>query len=372
MSKFSILRSNALKCLNHVIGSTDKKDEILDILSCVKVDVKSNIAIFTTTNLDMQSSDSSEVVSDGDFSFVAPVHQIMEVVKRLPDSAEIHFSVETKESGVVLNVKSGRFSFDVSILAAVDFPEMSLEDVEMSVTINAKKLSECIKKTQFSISVDEMRYNLTGIMMHIEDGILNFISTDGHRLSVFSIPAKEGEKLTNSIIPKRAIVEILKIATEFDEDVIMNFSQNKLQISVRTIKFATKLINGSFPDYKRVIPQGGDKTLVFSARDLEKAIQLVSGVSAGKDNKGLTFKISKDGIEISDKTDIYSVVEFVSAKFSGEDVITVRYNFKYVSDVLACISGDCLMKFTVADSPVFVTDASDEGKSMKYVIMPLK
>jgi len=366
---FSISQAIAIKCLNHVIGSTDKKD-FLDILSSVKVDIFDGTAKFTTTNLDMQSSDSTPVQTNDNFSFLAPIHSIMEVVKNLPSTAEINFSIESSNS-LVLKLKSGKFTFDVSTLPVQDFPVMPNTNFEYNIKIQPLKLLECIKKTQFSISNDEARYNLNGLMIQIENEKMNFVSTDGHRLSIATIDFTSSTDLPNSIIPKRAVSEISKIITGLTEDVTINVSSNKISVHAGSVVFTSKLIDGSFPDYKRVIPSSNDKILSVECGILAKAVELVSVANMGQDNKGMIFSISEKGIAISSKIDSCQASEFVSATYTSTEEAVMKYNYRYVLDVLSNIGKkDCLFKISSPDAPVLITPSDDEN--LKFIIMPMK
>ncbi|QED23915.1 DNA polymerase III subunit beta [Candidatus Deianiraea vastatrix] len=365
---FSILQSQAIKCLNHVIGSTDKKD-FLDILSCVKVEIKSNIAKFTTTNLDMQSSDSVEIKSSGDFSFLAPIYSIIEIVKHLPASAEITFTIDDANPNI-LKISSGKFNFNLSIVPVEDFPSMPATNFEHNIKIKSDKLLECIKKTQFSISNDEVRYNLNGLMLHTEAGKLNFVSTDGHRLSVASTEVSIANDLPNSIIPKRAISEIVKICSN-SSDVELDFSTNKVSVKAGNVVFISKLIDGTFPDYKRVIPQSNDKLLTLECAVLAKAVELVSIANMGQENKGVIFTISENGIEISSKVDSCQASEFVSATYTSKEQAVAKYNYKYILDVMSNVgTKSCIFKISSPESPILILPEGNEN--LRFVVMPMK
>jgi DNA polymerase III subunit beta len=380
VSSFKISRSNALKCMNHVIGSSDKTDDLIDFVNYTKIEIKDNIATFYTTNLDMESSCSCVVESDSNFSFLAPIQNISNITKKLSEKSEISFTVSKSESeNMSLKIQSGNFKFDVSISSEKSFPSMAGDTYESNFKIKPKDLVEAIEKTKFSISNDESRYNLTGLMIHCENKNINFVSTDGHRLSVVTLKNQDIADFASIIVPKKSIIEIAKIASSTSEEELdIKFSKSgKLSISTKDSRFTTKLINGTFPDYKRVIPANGDKTLKTKSIDLLRALNLVSGVG-GDIGAGLELKISFDKIEISGKTDVFSSSESIPCEFSSQEIFCVKYNHKYMTEALsACGSGSsCIMKFSNIESPVLLScsEDGDDKSSIEavFVIMPLK
>ncbi len=368
---FSIAKSEALRCLARVIGSTEKKDSI-EILSYVKVDVKDGKATFTTTNLDMQSSDIANINSSEEFSFVAPIHSMLEIVKKVPESSELKFTVQEGEMGQKINIAANKFTFDISTLPAGDFPIMPSADFTSSVEIDAVKFVDAIKKTQFSICNDEVRYNLNGIMMHTKDGKLHCVSTDGHRLSVAKVSATASGELENVIVPKKAISELVKLLSGVTGNIALKFGQNKFSLKFETTSFTSKLIDGSFPDYTRVIPTNNEKIIEIDVDALSHAIDRVAIVNMGSDNKGMIFAISPNSLEISSKSDYGQSSEVVDISYNGSENYSIRYNYRYIMDILHQINTTkCVFQIHTPETPVLILPQAD-STDLLFVVMPMK
>lgn len=369
---FSIAKSEALRCLTRVIGSTEKKDSI-EILSYVKIDVKDGKATFTTTNLDMQSSDIATVSSSGEFSFVAPIYSMLEIVKKLPESAELRFEIQETDDSKKIKISSNKFTFDISTLPVSDFPIMPSVDFVSSIEIDSTKLANAIKRTQFSICNDEVRYNLNGIMMHVKDGKLHCVATDGHRLSVAKVEMVNATELSNVILPKKAVSELVKLLAIASGNITLNFNQNKFSVKFDTISFTSKLIDGSFPDYTKVIPANNDKAIGVSVSALAHAIDRVSIVNMGLENKGMIFSLSKDNLAIASKSDFGQSSESLDVAYSGEQNYDIRYNYRYILDILHNIDSEkCVFKIQTAETPVLITPEGKDADSLFFVVMPMK
>lgn len=375
--KFSITQSDALSAIQHVIGSTEKRD-YMQILSYVKIEVKNGKARFIATNLDMQSSDYADVTGDVNTSFTVHVNTLLEVVKKIPDKSDISFFVENEsESLSKLRIQSGKFKFEISTLPAKDFPVMSETDFANEINMKKEEILSLLKTTQFSMSNDEVRYNLNGVLFHTkEDGYLYCVSTDGHRLSARRLKlASDNIKLPHSIIPKKAVFEIIKLLSSYNgQDVLLKFSDKKVSFQIGKINFVTKLIDGTFPDYERVVPFTNEKTLKVEVRKLIDSVERVSIVNMKSENKSMTFTIHENQLTISSSIDSDSASEDFPVEYSDSEKFEVKYNFKYILDALNHVEDEkCIFKISNQESPVLLFGEKFESdKDSYFVVMPMR
>ncbi|ODT14837.1 MAG: DNA polymerase III subunit beta, partial [Mesorhizobium sp. SCN 65-12] len=293
--------------------------------------------------------------------------------RKLADGAEV--MLKTDEDGNAMTVTSGRSSFRLQCLPQSDFPELSAGSLSHIFRLDSVALKGLIEKTQFAISTEETRYYLNGIYLHtIEVGgklKLRAVATDGHRLARAEVDAPAGsEGMPGIIIPRKTVSELQKLVDDPDIAITTELSDTKIRFTIGSVVLTSKLIDGTFPDYQRVIPTGNDKKLIIDRQGFAAAVDRVSTISSER-GRAVKLSIAEGQVTLAvNNPDSGSATEELAADYSS-DPIEIGFNAKYLLDVAAQLSGT-EAKFMLADagSPTLIHDMADE--TALYVLMPMR
>ncbi len=365
-------RSNLLKSLNHVHRVVERRNTI-PILSNVMLRTDNASLELKATDLDLEITEATAATIEQAGATTVPAHLLYEIVRKLPDGAEVMLKMD--EDGAAMSIISGRASFRLQCLPQSDFPELSAGTFSHIFRLESGDLRGLIEKTQFAISTEETRYYLNGIYLHSleSDGKLKLraVATDGHRLARAEIDAPAGsEDMPGVILPRKTVSELFKLVDDPDVAVTTELSDTKVRFTIGNVVLTSKLIDGTFPDYQRVIPSGNDKLLVIDRQDFERAVDRVSTVSS---ERGRAVKLSiSDGLVVLtvNNPDSGSATEEVAAEYSS-DPIEIGFNAKYLLDIASQLTST-EARFMLADSgsPTVIQDSADENAL--YVLMPMR
>ncbi|MCO6051431.1 DNA polymerase III subunit beta [Mesorhizobium sp. RP14(2022)] len=366
-------RSNLLKALNHVHRVVERRNTI-PILSNVLLEAKGGGVDMKATDLDLEITEATLARVDQPGATTVPAHLLYDIVRKLPDGAEVMLKLD--EDGNAMTVVAGRSSFRLQCLPQSDFPELSAGSFSHSFSIDGPSLKGLIDKTQFAISTEETRYYLNGIFFHAieSDGKLKLraVATDGHRLARAEVEAPSGaEGMPGIIIPRKTVGELQKLLDgDAEQTVGVELSETKIRFTIGGIVLTSKLIDGTFPDYQRVIPTQNDKQLVIDRQSFAQAVDRVSTISS---ERGRAVKLSiNDGqlVLAVNNPDSGSATEELAADYSAEP-IEIGFNARYLLDVAGQLSGS-EARFMLADagSPTLIHDQSDD--QALYVLMPMR
>ena len=370
--KLKIERSVLLRSLSHMQSVVERRNTI-PILSNVRLDASAggNVRL-TATDMDIAVVESIVANVDQQGGATAPAHMLYDIARKLPDGAEVQIS--TKAGGGKLVLEAGRFSMSVSCLPVEDFPVMSDGELPFNFSIAGPDLKRLFLKTRFAISQEETRHYLNGIYLHSDkkgNGTLRAVATDGHRLACVDTSAPKGaENIPGIIVPRKVVGEVLKLLEESEAEVKVSLSETKVRFSLESVILTSKLIDGSFPDYARVIPSANDQPLAVDRKAFTRAVDLVSTVSTEK-SRAVKIGLGDNKIVVSAVgPDAGSAEEEVDAGFAG-DAFDIGFNARYVLDMVDQIEGDSV-EFILADSasPTLVRDPEDA--SVVFVIMPMR
>lgn len=369
--KFSIDRAALLRSLNHVQSAVEKRNTI-PILSNVLLKAEDGILSLSTTDMDMEINESVAAQVKEAGATTAPAGTLFDIVKKLGDDAQVE--MELNAGGNQMSVKAGRSNFKLSCLPVADFPELSKGDMPTEFSLPANDLRALIDRTRFAMSTEETRYYLNGIYIHAAetDGVkvLRAVATDGHRLARFEMPLPDGAaNMPGVILPRKAVAELRKLVDEAGDVIQIGLSESKIRFNFDHIVLTSKLIDGTFPDYQRVIPQGNDKIVEVNPKLFSSAIDRVSTISDGKSRavkitfEGNTMTLSANSPESGSATEDLEV--------HGNDNMEIGFNARYLMDITSQIEGDnCRLTLADAASPTIIQDAGD--MSSLYVLMPLR
>ncbi|MCP4395110.1 MAG: DNA polymerase III subunit beta [Alphaproteobacteria bacterium] len=367
--KITIERADLLKSLNHVQSIVEKRNTI-PILSNVRLDADDKGLSFKATDMDIEITETVNAEIEEKGSLTTSAHMLYDIVRKLPDGSQVklHFADD------MLSLSAGRSRFSLSCLPVEDFPVISDGKLPTNFSITAADLRGLIDRTKFAISTEETRYYLNGIYLHTNESndveVMRAAATDGHRLACVEMPVPEGAKdMPGIIIPRKVVNELRKLIDETGMDVDISLSDSKIRFTFDDIVLTSRLIDGTYPDYERVIPTDNDKKMEINAKLLANAVDRVSVVS--EKSKGIKIAISKGKINISASSiESGSAEEELDAQYDSDD-IEIGFNSRYMLDIMHQIEGDTV-SFTMSDSasPTIVHDISDEGAI--YVLMPMR
>ena len=373
--EFKINSTDLLKALSHIHGIVEVR-HTLPILSNIILEAKDDKLILSSTNLDIYCSDKikAEVLQSGEVSVSAVT--FFEIIKRLPSGSEVLMIMEEGENEIRLTC--GRSKFNLSTLKTDDFPIISDSDLSTNFVLSADELIRIIDKTKFAVSNEETRYYLNGIFLHKAERnsiqFLRAVATDGHRLAQYDIPLPQGaEDITGIIIPKKTIYELRKVLDDANGDVSVSLNENKIKFSFNDLKVVSKVIDGTFPDYTKVIPQKNDKNFKTNNSDLKNAIDRVSAVAANEESKSkaIKFCIENNSLSLSVESQSKgSANEIIDVNYSG-DKVDIGFNSKYIIDICNEVDGDEIsISLSDSISPAIILDKTDEN--LFFVLMPMR
>jgi len=369
--KLTIERGALLKSLAHIQSVVERRNTI-PILANVLFDAKDGRLRLTATDMDLAVVDQVPVELGQEGSTTVAAHTLFDIVRKLAEGAQVE--IDTAAEGQ-LSLRSGRSSLKLATLASEDFPVMDAGDLPHTFTLGAESLRVLIDRTRFAISTEETRYYLNGIYLHAaEDGdspVLRAVATDGHRLARMDVALPDGAAaMPGVIVPRKTVNEVRKLVEDTDSDVAVSLSDTKIRFAVDDTVVTSKLIDGTFPDYGRVIPVGNDKVLEVDCKPFADAVDLVSTISTEK-SRAIKLSLGSNSLVLSATSpDAGSATEELEVAY-GDGPIEIGFNSRYLLDITAQITGDSA-QFILADaaSPTVVRDSADS--SALYVLMPMR
>ena len=366
--RVTIERSAFLKALNHVQSVVERRNTI-PILSNVLVRAKDATVKLTATDLDIEIIEEAPADIAQEGAVTVPAHLLHDIVRKLPDGAQLELD-QGPDRGR-LSIVSGRSRFALQALPPEDFPDLAAGEPANHFNISAASLKALIEKTRFAISTEETRYYLNGIYLHEATETLRAVATDGHRLARAQAPLPDGAKgMPGVIVPRKTVLELAKLIEDQEGDIAVALSAAKVRFSFEGLVLTSKLIDGTFPDYERVIPRHNDKTLDLDTKLFAGAVDRVSTISFEK-GRAVKLNISRDRLVLSvNNPDSGSAEEEIAVSYNAEP-LDIGFNSRYLLDVAAQIKGDAA-RFMLADagSPTIISDPADEDAL--YVLMPMR
>jgi DNA polymerase-3 subunit beta len=382
--KATIERATLLRCLSHVQSVVERRNTI-PILSNVLIDANAGGSVrLMATDLDLQVVESMSATSvDQPGAITVSAHLLFDIARKLPEGSQV--SLTTNDNR--LEVKAGRSTFKLPTLPRDDFPVIAEGDLPTSFELPARQLAELIDRTRFAISTEETRYYLNGIFLHVtdeEEPLLKAAATDGHRLARFTLPRPEGAAgMPDVIVPRKAVGELRKLLEdEIDKTIQVKLSASKIQFKFPDdrpnsgpdenyrLVLTSKLIDGTFPDYGRVIPTANDKLLKINPKDLFSAVDRVATIATEK-TRAVKIGLENDRVTLSvTSPDNGTAAEELPAEYNAES-LEIGFNATYLKDILAQIDGDTVeIHLATAGAPTLIRE--HEASPALYVLMPMR
>lgn len=370
--KLTIERAALLKSLAHVQSVVERRNTI-PILSNVKLDGQGSVLSMNATDMDLDFIEESPADVSRPGSTTVPAHTFYDIVRKLPDGSQVEIDFNAQDGQLTL--RSGRSKFSLSCLPVEDFPALAGGDLPHTFVLASAELKALIDRTRFAISTEETRYYLNGIYLHATstpDGdVLRAAATDGHRLARVEITLPDGAAgMPGVIVPRKTVNEIRKLIDETDGEVTISLSDSKIRFGFGNAILTSKLIDGTFPDYERVIPADNDKILDVNVKSFAAAVDRVSAISTEK-SRAIKLSMDRDAVKLSASSpENGTAEEEIEAEFLATP-LEIGFNSRYLMDILSQIEGENA-RFAMADaaSPTVVRDLT-QGRAV-YVLMPMR
>ncbi len=379
--RLKIAKETLLNVLTHVMGAVERR-HTLNILSNVKIQISETQLTITGSDLEVEMVASTVLEAGACLQAgesTVPARKLMDICKSLPSSALIDLKVTDDQRCIIM---SGQSRFVLGTLAAEDYPLLSSESAQgIQVSVSQGELKRLFEKTAFAMAVQDVRFYLTGTLLEIEKNQLRAVTTDGHRLALCETEAQSSDdQVIQAIIPRKAVGELQRLLTVEDLPLTVFIGREFLNVNIELsarekeaailVRFTTKLIDGKFPDYRRVLPRGGDKTAHLAHDAFKQSLQRVAILSNEK-LRGVFLNFKNDTLQLrANNPEQDEAVEDFAMQYQG-DAVEISFNAQYILDVLNALDGeDVQMQMTEANQSVLMQDPNQPSQT--YVVMPMR
>ena len=364
--KATVERATLLKCLGHVQSVVERRNTI-PILSNVLIEVENSGLKLMATDLDLQVVDSIAAQVETAGATTVSAHTLFDIVRKLPEGSQVEIAV----AGDKMSIAAGRARFNLATLPRDDFPMIAESDLPTKFQLPAETLKQIIDKTRFAISTEETRYYLNGIFMHVVDGKLLAVATDGHRLARVALDAPAGsDGMPDIIVPRKCVAEVRKLLDEVTGEIEISLSASKIRFAAGDLVLTSKLIDGTFPDYSRVIPTKNDRLLKVDTKALAEGVDRVAAIATEK-TRAVKMSIDRDRIVLSvTSPETGTAAEEVPADYASES-LDVGFNARYLLDILSEIETDEI-EIHLADAAAPTLIREGQSSPALYVLMPMR
>ena len=365
--KFAISREALLKPLNLVAGVVERR-QTLPILANVLLVLDGDRLSLTGTDLEVELLGRVQLASAGESGEVTvPARKLVDICKSLPEGSDIEFAAEDGK----VKVKSGRSRFTLATLPAREFPSVEDSMGTHQFTIKQGELKRLIDRTGFAMAQQDVRYYLNGMLLELKGNQLRVVATDGHRLAMCTLPSPVdvgGD--TQVILPRKGVLELNRLLLEDAEDIVVVIGSNHARATTNDFTFTSKLVDGKFPDYERVLPRAPDKSVVGSRLELRQAFARTAILSNEK-YRGVRLKLTTGSLDIiANNPEQEEAEEVVTVQYEG-DGLEIGFNVGYLLDVLGVLSGEEVRLSLSDPNSSAMLEESDGGDSL-YVVMPMR
>ncbi|WP_308912464.1 DNA polymerase III subunit beta [Acinetobacter schindleri] len=380
--RLKIAKESLLNVLSHVVGAVERR-HTLNILSNLKIQVTAQALTVTGSDLEVELV-ASMPLNEGAClqagETTVPARKLIDICKSLPSAALVDLQI-TEDQRCIL--KSGNSRFVLGTLPAEDYPLLSTENSQgTQVTVTQRELKRLFEKTAFAMAVQDVRFYLTGTLLEIDANQLRAVTTDGHRLALCETAAQStAAQPIQAIVPRKAVGELQRLLSVEDDQLSLLIGRELLNITITvanrdkeqgdtTVRFTTKLIDGKFPDYRRVIPRGGDKHVIIAHDVFKQSLQRVAILSNEK-LRGVFLNFNADSLQLrANNPEQDEAIEDLAIQYADAPM-EMSFNAQYLLEVLGVLDGDDVsMSMTEANQSVLVQDPAHTDQT--YVVMPMR
>ncbi|MFM2480754.1 DNA polymerase III subunit beta [Celerinatantimonas sp. YJH-8] len=364
---FQISREALLKPLQLVSSAIGGRPTV-PILGNILMVVSERDVSLTGTDMEVELRANIQVEQALESGAVTvPAKKFVDICRGLPDGC----SIECKTQGDRMQIRSGRSRFSLATLPADDYPNVDSWEPQLDLVITQSKIKQLIENTQFSMASQDVRYYLNGMLFESEGQLLRTVATDGHRLAVASVQTGLDLENIQVIVPRKGVLELTRLLDQEDAQVQLQIGDNNIRAMVEGFTFTCKLVDGRFPDYRRVIPSIGDKILISGREELRQAFSRAAILSNEK-FRGVRLQLANETLTITaNNPEQEEAEEILDVTYQGTD-LEVGFNVSYILDVLNALKSEQI-RMTLSDSitGAIIEDSEQSGQAL-YVIMPMR
>ncbi len=364
--KFEALRDSLLKPVQAVVGVVERR-QTMPILANVLLTVGDKTLLVTATDLEVELVAQAEVDVKEKGEVTVPARKLLDICRSLPEGAKVSVSLDRDR----VTVKSGRSRFLLATLPAAEFP--AVEDIksQRSVDLVQKKLRELIERTQFSMAQQDVRYYLNGLLFELSPKRIRAVATDGHRLAMCDLEADAADLPAQQVIvPRKGVLELQRLLADSDEPAKVSFGANHVRVELTGLRFTSKLIDGRFPDYERVVPKAGDKDIIADRQVLRDALGRTAILSNEK-YRGVRLQLAVNRLKVmAHNPEQEEAEDEVEVKYQGAE-LEIGFNVSYLMDALSALHGE-QVRITLTDSNSSCLIRQPENDICRYVVMPMR
>ncbi|WP_299650881.1 DNA polymerase III subunit beta [uncultured Tateyamaria sp.] len=370
--KISVERGVLLKAVSQAQSVVERRNTI-PILANVLIEAEGSDVTFRATDLDIEVVDKAPAQVERAGATTVAATTLHEIVRKLPDGALVTLIADSAAGR--LTVEAGRSNFSLATLPKEDFPVMASSEYASNFSVEAPKLRRLFDKSKFAISTEETRYYLNGVYMHIADGddgkALRCVATDGHRLARIDSDLPDGAAdMPGVIVPRKTVGELRKLLDDDDMKIAVSVSETKVRFATPDITLTSKVIDGTFPDYTRVIPVGNTRKLEVDASDFAKAVDRVATVSSER-SRAVKLQLDEDRLILSVNAPDSGAAEEELAVAYGDERLEIGFNAKYLLEIASQVDREnAVFMFNSSGDPTLMREGTDQ--SAVYVVMPMR
>ncbi|AKH21106.1 DNA polymerase III subunit beta [Sedimenticola thiotaurini] len=364
--KILTTRDNLLKPLQQVSGVVERR-QTLPILANVLINAGQGKINITATDLEVEMKTTTLMDCDSESDFTLPARKLLDICKALPEDANIELNVESER----VVIKSGRSRFTLGVLPANDYPSIEPTASSHRFSVTQKLLKRLIEKTQFAMAIQDVRYYLNGLLLEMSQNQIRAVATDGHRLALSEADCSLNQETgLQVILPRKAVLELARLLSDSDETIDVDVSSNHIRFIMGETSFTSKLIDGKFPDYQRVIPTNMDKEITADRDQLKQALMRTSILSNEK-YRGIRFQFSNGLLQLlAHNPEQEEAEDEMEIDYQGDELI-IGFNVGYLIEVLNVIDTDSV-KLYLSDSNSSCLIQNKDSEQSRYVIMPMR
>lgn len=364
--KISTNRDDLLKPLQQVVGVVERR-QTLPILANVLIAVKDEDLSLTATDLEVELRTQAKVGCKGETEFTLPARKLLDICKALPDGADITLTIE----GDKATLRSGRGRYTLGMLPAQDYPSIEPSKASEKFTLPVGVMKRLIEKTQFAMAQQDVRYYLNGLLLEIRPGRVRAVATDGHRLALCDAAFDSDTSMDLQVIlPRKAVVELGRLLDDSESEAQVEISNSHLRVHLQHSSFTSKLIDGRFPDYERVMPSGETSLMLADKNVLRQALTRTAILSNEK-YRGIRFRLSQGLLHLqAHNPEQDEAEEEVEVDYHGAEM-TIGFNVGYLLDVLGVLDSD-EVQVAVIDSNSSSLLTQKDSADCRYVVMPMR
>lgn len=364
--KISANRDDLLKPLQQIVGVVERR-QTLPILANVLIAVKDNQLSLTATDLEVELRTSAPAECSGELEFTLPARKLMDICKALPEGAGITLDVE----GDKAVLRSGRGRYTLGMLPAQDYPSIEPTKASERFSLPVGAIKRLIDKTQFAMAQQDVRYYLNGLLLEVRPGRVRAVATDGHRLALCDAAFTTDTSMDLQVIlPRKAVIELGRLFADTDNEAEFEISNSHLRVHLDHSSFTTKLIDGRFPDYERVMPNG-EASMMLSDKDTLKQALARTAILSNEKYRGIRFRLSKGLLHLqAHNPEQDEAEEEIEVDYDGGEM-TIGFNVGYLLDVLGVLDGD-QVQIAVIDSNSSSLVTQKDSTECRYVVMPMR